>query len=197
MQIMARCFFALAQSLVQFSPWRNVKPLGHSLHKYRRWYNVVHRSGGLGNVLRELLNSLEAIKNRYVRTSSWWPLKWWNDASVTAEHHAWEFFNSYHVLLVLVSSRPANWDSLMELSQSSMSTLPAYRQVHNDGLDSVCQNSFLRCGQVNSVLCILLRSSMNLMVHLPRLLLLRWHSCRNKLYTTHCRGNVCLPSAIE
>ena len=31
----------------------------------------------------------------------------------------------------------------------------------SDGLDFVCQNSFLRCGQVNSVLCILLRSSMN------------------------------------
>ena len=42
------------------------------------------------------------------------------------------------------------------------------RLVRNDGLDSVCQNSFLRCGQVNSALCILLRSSMNLMIHLPR-----------------------------
>ena len=42
--------------------------------------------------------------------------------------------------------------------------------VRNDGLHSVCQNSFLRCGQVNSVLCILLRSSMNLTIHLPRFL---------------------------
>ena len=34
----------------------------------------------------------------------------------------------------------------------------------------VCQNSFLRCGQENSVLCILLRSSMNLVIYLPRFL---------------------------
>ena len=41
---------------------------------------------------------------------------------MTAEHHAWEFFNSLYVLLVLVNSRLANCDSLMELSQSSTST---------------------------------------------------------------------------
>ena len=74
----------------------------------------------------ELLNYLEAIKNRHICTSScwsfWWPplaMKW---CFVTAEHHAWEFFNSFHVLLVLVNSRPANCDSLMELGQSSTST---------------------------------------------------------------------------
>ena len=43
-----------------------------------------------------------------------------------------------------------------------------HRLVRNDGLDAVCQNSFLRCGQVNSVFCNLLRSSMNLIIHLPR-----------------------------
>ena len=45
----------------------------------------------------------------------WWPFWLRNDAFVTAEHHAWEFFNSFHVLLVLVNSRPANCDSLMVL----------------------------------------------------------------------------------
>ena len=44
------------------------------------------------------------------------------------------------------------------------------RLVHDDGVGSVCQNSFLRRGRVNSVLCILFRSSMNLIIHLPRLL---------------------------
>ena len=44
------------------------------------------------------------------------------------------------------------------------------RLVLDDGLDSVCQNSFLRCGQVNSVRCVLLGSSMNLIIHLPRFL---------------------------
>ena len=45
-----------------------------------------------------------------------------------------------------------------------------HRLAHNDDPDAVCQNSFLRRGQVNSVLCILLRSSMNLIIHLPRFL---------------------------
>ena len=44
------------------------------------------------------------------------------------------------------------------------------RLGRNDGLDSVCQNSFLRCGQANSVLCISFRSSMDLIIHLPRFL---------------------------
>ena len=114
------------------------------------------------------------------------------------------FFNVLYVLLVLINSRPANCDSLMELGQSSTSAnysqfpeaclkrrsscAPTYfgvlllvlsrlelslrtnlvsifvdnfynaffqrRLVRNAGLDSVFQNSFLRCGQVNSVLCI-------------------------------------------
>ena len=41
--------------------------------------------------------------------------------------------------------------------------------VHNDGVHAVCQNSFLRRGRVNSVLCIRFRSLMNLIIHLPRL----------------------------
>ena len=41
-----------------------------------------------------------------------------------------------------------------------------HRLVRNDGVDAVCQNSFLRRGQVNSVLCILFRSSMNMIIHL-------------------------------
>ena len=72
-------------------------------------------------------NILEAIKNRQKRTSSccsfWWPLWTWNDAFVTAERHAWELFHSLNVQLVLVNSRPANCDSLMELSQSSTSAI--------------------------------------------------------------------------
>ena len=44
------------------------------------------------------------------------------------------------------------------------------RLVRNDGADAVGQNSFLRRGQVNSVLCVLCRSSMNLIIYLPRLL---------------------------
>ena len=62
-------------------------------------------------------------ESTYICTSScwffWWPFWLWNDAFVTAEHHAWEFLNSFHVLLVLVNSRPANCDSLMVLGQSS------------------------------------------------------------------------------
>ena len=44
------------------------------------------------------------------------------------------------------------------------------RQVRNDGVDSVCQNSFLRRGRVFSILCILFRSSMTLIIDLLRLL---------------------------
>ena len=87
--------------------------------------------------------------------------------------------------------------------------LPAWRLVHNDCLDFVCQNSFLRCGQVNSVLCILLRSSMNLMINLPQFLCLCNYFCfagivietnctlsmvEDNLYNPHGRGKVCLPS---
>ena len=121
MQIML-CFGAPQPSVVAWVP-------RHLMHKYRRWYNVVYRSGGFkdnGNWrhckktrakklswivfgIVQLLNHLEAIKNRtYLVASFWWPLQWRNDASVTAEHHAWEFFNSLYVLLVRVSSRPAN-----------------------------------------------------------------------------------------
>ena len=45
-----------------------------------------------------------------------------------------------------------------------------HRLVRNDGVDDVCHNSFLRRGQVNSVLCVLCRSSMNFIIYLPRLL---------------------------
>ena len=38
--------------------------------------------------------------------SFWWTLWQWNDASASAEHHTW-IFNSLHVLLVLVTPRPA------------------------------------------------------------------------------------------
>ena len=41
-----------------------------------------------------------------------------------------------------------------------------HRLVRNDGVDAVCQNSFLCRGQVNSALCILFRSSMNMIIHL-------------------------------
>ena len=87
--------------------------------EYRRWYDMEYPSG-----CSELLNFLEAIKNRHMCTSSWWSFWWllwrWNDASVTAEHHAWEF-NSLYALLVLVTSRPANCESLRDLGQSSTS----------------------------------------------------------------------------
>ena len=36
--------------------------------------NVIHRSGGSGNALHELLDYLEAIKNRHFCTYSWWHL---------------------------------------------------------------------------------------------------------------------------
>ena len=130
---------------------------------------------------------------------------------------------------VLVNSRPANCDFLMESNQSSTSTLqitlgfprhawnvgilvpssisecyiwsfrgvsclankfllyflwqllqrilPAKRLLRNDGLDFVCQNSFLRCGRVNWVLCILHLSSMILMIHLPRFLCICNYFC--------------------
>ena len=41
-----------------------------------------------------------------------------------------------------------------------------HRLVRNDGVDAVCQNSFLCRGQVNSALYILFRSSMNMIIHL-------------------------------
>ena len=129
-----------------------------------------------------------------------------------------EFFNSLHVLLVLVNPRPANCDSLMELGQGSTSAISSQfpeaclkrmsscdpsnisecyfrsfrgvtcllrtilfsiffdnfynaflqrRLVRIDGLDSVFQHSFLRCGQMDSVFCSLLRFSMNWTIHLP------------------------------
>ena len=63
---------------------------------------------------------------------------------------------------------------------------------------------FLCCGQVNSVFCIFLMSSMNLMIHLPRLLcicnyffLLRWHCCRDKLYRSRWQRINCTPSMVE
>ena len=87
--------------------------------------------------------------------------------------------------------------------------LKVKRQVHNEGLDFVCQNSFLRCGQVNSVLFILLSSSMILMIHLPQFLHVCNYFCfagivietnctlsvvEDKLCTPRGRGKVCLPS---
>ena len=71
------------------------------------------------------------------------------------------------------------------------------RLVRNDGLDFVCLNSFLRCGQVTSVFCILLRSSMNLMIHLPRILYICKHFCFAGIVVKHiknCEESVCLPS---
>ena len=61
------------------------------------------------------------------------------------------------------------------------------RLVRNDGLDSVCQNSFLRCGQVNSVLCILLRSSMKLMIRLPRFLCICYYLCFAGIVVETCQ----------
>ena len=49
------------------------------------------------------------------------------------------------------------------------SRLDFVKLVHYDGTHAVCQNSFLRRGRVNSVLCIRFRSLMNLIIHLPRL----------------------------
>ena len=70
-----------------------------------------------------IIELLGSDQNRRVSTSCWyfwWPLWQCNDASVTAEHHTWEFLNSFRVL-VLANPRPANCDSLLELSQSSTS----------------------------------------------------------------------------
>ena len=61
-----RYFKALAKLPVQFSSWQHVKLLGHHLHKDRRWYNAMYRSGCFGNALHELLNNLEAIRHRHV-----------------------------------------------------------------------------------------------------------------------------------
>ena len=73
------------------------------------------------------------------------------------------------------------------------------RLLHNDGLDTVCQNSFLPYGQINSVLCILIRSSMNLVIHLPRFLCICNFFCFAGIVVETncalpCKGNVCLPS---
>ena len=119
----------------------------------------------------------------------------WNDASVTAEHHTWilQFFSctacpckfsSGHLRLSDGIGSKFHVCKLLSVFRSMLETSefcePMYfgvlllvlsklkRLVRNDGLDSVCQNSFLRYGQVNSALCILLKSSMNLMIHLPR-----------------------------
>ena len=62
-------------------------------------------------------------------------------------------------------------------SLTTFTTHSSGRLVRNDGLDFVCQNLFLRCGQENLVLCILLRSSMILMVHLPRFLCICNYFC--------------------
>ena len=64
MQIMLR-FGAPQPSVAAWVP-------RHLMHKCRRWYNVVYRSGGSGNALNELLNYLEAIKNQHICTSSCW-----------------------------------------------------------------------------------------------------------------------------
>ena len=117
MQIMLR-FGAPQPSVVAWVP-------RHLMHKYRRWYNVVHCSGGFLKCIVWIIWIIwkrsridiyvHLLVNLYDDLFS-------NDASVTAEHHACEFFNSLYVLLVLVNSRPANCDSLVELSQSSTST---------------------------------------------------------------------------
>ena len=128
-------------------------------------------------------------------------------------------FNFYYVLLVLVNSRPANCDSLIELGQSSTSTnysrfpeaclkrrdscvlkyfgllhlvLPRRKlsceqlsfpsslttfTTHSFGRDWYIMMAWTCCGQVHSVLCILLRSSMNLMIHLPRFLCICNYFC--------------------
>ena len=46
----------------------------------------------------------------------------------------------------------------------------SHKMVHDDGVDTACQNSFQRRGQQNSVLCILFRSPMNCRIPLPRFL---------------------------
>ena len=87
------------------------------------WQKIFNSSSGFGecmystplknfrlhhfmSVMRLLMNSLA---NEMMRMSR-------------PEHHAWEFFHSFHIQLVLVNSRPANCDSLMVLGQSSTST---------------------------------------------------------------------------
>ena len=67
------------------------------------------------------------------------------------------------------------------------------RLVHDDGLDSVCPKSFLRCGQVNSVHCILLRSSMILIIHLPRFLRI----CNYFCFAGIVVGTNCTPPIVE
>ena len=94
----------------------------------------------------------------------------------------YSFFNSLRVLNVLVNPRPANCDSLTKSGQSftsaNCSRFPeACLKRRNSCALNLCTNSFLRCGQVNSVLCILLRSSMNLMIHLPRFLCICNYFC--------------------
>ena len=80
----------------------------------------------------------------------------------------------YFGVLLLVLSRcklsSANNSRLHFLWQLFYNAFFQRRLVLNDGLDSVCQNSLLRCGQVNSVFCSLRRCSMNFTIHLPRFL---------------------------
>ena len=139
---------------------------------------------------------------------------------MTAEHHAWEFFNSFVSAACpckLSSGQLRLSDGIgskfhvcgsLSVSRGMLETSefcePMYFGVLLLVLSrlklSFANNSrfHLRwqllqrillletgCGQVISVHCILLRSSMNLMIYLPRflcicfLLLLRWHCCRN------------------
>ena len=69
------------------------------------------------------------------------------------------------------SQLPSSWIFVAALSlRHFYDAFFQQRLVHDDGVGSVCQNSFLRRGRVNSVLCIVFRSSMNLIIHLPWLL---------------------------
>ena len=68
------------------------------------------------------------------------------------------------------------------------------RLVYHDGLDSVCRNSFLRYGQMKQpVLGVLLRSSMNLMIHFSRFLGVCNHYCFAGIVV----ATICTPPIVE
>ena len=124
LQWSGRCWLRQLVNISLVFPRRQGKTEGMTHRQFRleiQWQigdileNHVQHIRVSSSALCELLNYLEAIKNRHFCTSSWWPSQWWSDASVTAEHHAWEFFNffmyclSFWILVRPIATLWWNW----------------------------------------------------------------------------------------
>ena len=166
----------------------------------------------------EFLNFLYVLLVVVNSSSGHWRLSDWVESKFHVLQYPFNFprhacsqtsaHKYFWVLHLVLSRRKLSCEQFS--SRFSLTTFTTHSSgglERNDGLDFVCQNLFLRCGQVISVLCILLWSSMSLVIHLPRFHCICNYSCfTGTVLETNCTlfmveektvhgiGNVCLPS---